>query len=70
MPFEGFGNIPENGKKYRVVGVDTFANEDWLEDDFDTLPEAVDHARMRCGTMLKMYIYDEKGTYVYGAGGF
>lgn len=70
MPFEGFGRFPQNGKKYRVVGVDTFSNEDWLENDFDTFQEAREHADKKGGVMTKMYVYDEDGNYIYEAGEF
>lgn len=70
MPFDGFGRFPKNGKKYRVVGVDTFSNEDWLEGDFDTLEEAICHAEENGGTMLKMYVYDENGHFKAEAGEF
>ncbi|MCK9310834.1 MAG: hypothetical protein M0P26_01005 [Bacteroidales bacterium] len=70
MPFEGFGRFPQNGKKFRVVGVDTFANEDWLEGDFNTKEEAMEHAQEKGGTMLKMHVYDEKGKHVGEAGDF
>ncbi|MDD2299107.1 MAG: hypothetical protein PHN69_03595 [Candidatus Pacebacteria bacterium] len=70
MPFEGFGRYPKNGKNYRVVGVDTFSNEDWLEDDFDSFEDAKEHAKMRGGTMTKMYVYDKEGIFVYEAGEF
>lgn len=56
--------------KFRVVGVDTFDGGDWLEGDFDSLTEAVEHANKRGGQMTKMYVYDENGRYMHSAGTF
>lgn len=54
--------------KFRVVGVDTFDGTDWVEGDFDTQEEAVKTALHRGGEMLKMHVYDERGTHL-GEGG-
>lgn len=56
--------------KFRVVGVDTFSNEDWLEGDFDTLDEAVDVANKKGGTMTKMHVYDDQEKHQHDAGTF
>lgn len=56
--------------KTRVVGVDTFSHEDWLEGDFDTVEEAKKHAASRGGTMLKMHVYDDTGKHLFDAGTF
>ncbi|MBY0559910.1 hypothetical protein [Hyphomicrobium sp.] len=55
-----------NHKNFRVVGVDTFSQDDWIADEFDTLAEAqVFVAKQTKGAqMLKMYIYDRDGKYV------
>jgi len=54
--------------KFRVIGVDTFDGTDWIDGDFDTAEEAINHARQRGGTMLKMHAYDDRGRHV-GEGG-
>lgn len=61
---------PKN--KFRVVGVDTFAlsDDDWIEGDFDSEKEAINIAQNRSGKMLKMHVYDDKGTHIYDAGTF
>lgn len=56
--------------KYRVVGVDTFAREDWVEGDFDTKETALAHARANGGEMTKMHVYDDEGRHVGEAGTF
>jgi len=56
--------------KFRVIGVDTFAREDWVDGDFDSRDEAVKHAKMRGGEMLKMHVYDDRGRHVSDAGKF
>ena len=62
--------IPENGKSYRVIGVDTFDGEDWVEGDFDTREEAMGRAKEKGGEMLKMHVYDKAGRHVGEAGTF
>lgn len=51
--------------KFRVVAVDTFEGEDWVEDDFPTLIEAISHAleTVKGEEMLKVYIYDDQGVH-------
>jgi hypothetical protein len=56
--------------KYRVVGVDTFANEDWVEGDFDTKDAALACAKANGGEMTKMHVYDDTGQHVGEAGTF
>ena len=56
--------------KFRVVGVDTFDGTDWHEKDFDTKDEAIQHAKMRGGNMLRMYVYDDAGQHVGVSGTF
>jgi hypothetical protein len=58
--------------KYRIIGVDTFDGMDWLEKDCDTLTEAQEYitAKVKNQQMLKMYIYDDAGKYINGAGIF
>jgi len=58
--------------KFRVIGVDTFDGGDWVEGDFDTLEKAVKHAneRTKGQQMLKMYVYDDAGSYRHDAGTF
>lgn len=54
--------------KFRVVGVDTFSGDDWVERDCDTLEEARKVADEEGGTMTKMHVYDDTGKHLYDAG--
>lgn len=54
--------------KCRVVGVDTFSNEDWVEGDYDSQEQAKEVAVEKGGTMTKMYVYDHDGKLWYEAG--
>lgn len=54
--------------KFRLVGVDTFDNNDWVEKDFDDKKEACEIASIRGGVMLKMYIYDDQGRCIFQSG--
>lgn len=56
--------------KFRVVGVDTFDDSNWLEGDFDTLDKAKSYAldKMKGEQMLKMHVYDDTGSHRYEAG--
>lgn len=56
--------------KFRVVGVDTFSNEDWVIGDFDSIEIAIKTANGKGGTMLKTHVYDDKGKHIHEAGIF
>ncbi len=56
--------------KFRVVGVDTFAHEDWVVGDYGSLDEAVKTANAIGGTMTKMHVYDDRGRHHAEAGTF
>mgnify|MGYP001559318669 CR=1 FL=1 len=58
-----------NGK-FRVIGVDTYDGENWVEGDFDTLEQATKHAyeHTKDKNMLKMHVYDDTGHHRYEAG--
>ena len=58
--------------KFRVIGVDTFDGDDWIEDDFDTIELARAHAAEKTAgkQMLKMHIYNDMGDHVGAAGTF
>ncbi len=58
--------------KFRVVGVDTFDGDDWVEGDFDTLEAAMTHVgeETRGKQMLKMYVYNDQGQHVGNGGTF
>lgn len=56
--------------KIRVVGVDTFSHEDWLEGDFETEEEAKKHAASCGGVMRKMHVYNDSGKHLFEAGTF
>lgn len=58
--------------EFRVIGVDTFDNDDWHEGDFDSLQLALDHVAERTEgqEMLKMHIYDDQGNHVGEGGSF
>ena len=55
---------PKN--KFRVVGIDTFSGDDWLEKDFDTLEEAKKFIQKKTigKQMLFMNIYDDEGNFL------
>lgn len=62
-------NVPRG--KFRVVGVDLFAHEDYIKKDCDTQEEAFqiadDHNRQRNGSMDDVYyVYDDQGEYLRG----
>jgi hypothetical protein len=59
---------PKN--KFRVIGVDTFSNEDWSYGDFKTKEEAIKVAKEKGGTMNKVHVYDDKGKHLFEAGTF
>ena len=56
--------------KFRVIGVDTFDGTDWHEADFDTREEAEAHVKKRGADMTVFYVYNDKGTFLRGAGRF
>ncbi|TAN58505.1 hypothetical protein EPN15_00785 [Patescibacteria group bacterium] len=58
--------------KFRVVGVDTFDGDDWVEGDFDAFDEAKKRAdeETKDKQMLIMHVYNDVGTHCYEAGEF
>jgi hypothetical protein len=56
--------------KFRVVGVDTFDHDDWVQGDYDTKEAALAAAKANGGVMLKMHVYDDKGRHLGQAGTF
>jgi len=56
--------------KFRVIGVDTFSNEDWVIGDFDKSEVAIKVANGKGGKMLKTHVYDDKGKHLHEAGTF
>ena len=58
--------------KFRVIGVDTFDGDDWVEGDFDTLELAKKHVikSITGKEMLIMHIYDDRGKHCANAGKF
>lgn len=56
--------------KFRVVGVDTFSSENWVQGDFDKKEDAIDEADKRGASMLKMHVYDEQGSHLHESGKF
>ncbi len=56
--------------KFRVVGVDTFDGEDWVQGDFNTSDGALDVANKKGDTMTKMHVYDDKGKHLGETGTF
>lgn len=56
--------------KFRVVGYDSFSNEDWKVGEYWSLDKAKEQADKRAGTMTLMYVYDDKGKLVYSAGSY
>ena len=66
MSDENFSSNAPKGK-FRIVG---FKNGyDWIEGDFDTLKEAINHIRKNVSGR-KMYVYDDTGKRLYEAGSF
>jgi len=53
---------------FRVVGVDTFSNEDWVYGDYKTFKEAKEFADKHGGNMNVVYVYDDKGSPLHHAG--
>lgn len=68
---EDFSRKAPTGK-FRVVGVDTFDGDDWVEGDFDTINAARIHVgkKTRGQQMLKMHIYNDRGDHVGDGGTF
>lgn len=68
---EAFSRKAPSGK-FRVIGVDIFDGDDWVEDDFDTVELAREHAAKRIAgqQMLKMHVYNDQGNHVAGTGTF
>lgn len=64
------GGLQAAPGKFRIIGVDTFDGGDWLQDEVDTLAEAVKIADEHGGEMTKMYVYDDQGKRVHSAGTF
>lgn len=56
--------------KFRVIGVDTFSHEDWVQGDFDTKDAALACADAHGGEMTKMHVYDATGKHIGEAGTF
>ena len=56
--------------KFRVVGVDTFAHEDWIVGDFADEKTAIETAKAKGGVMTKMHVYDDRGHHLAQAGSF
>ena len=56
--------------KFRVIGVDTFDESDWVEGDFKTKGEALERANQKGGEMLVCHVYDDNGIHVGEAGAF
>ena len=54
--------------EYRVVSVDTFSDEDYVEGDYDTLAEALEVVEKEGGVMNKTHCYDDRGVHL-GEGG-
>ncbi len=68
---EDFSRKAPKGK-FRVIGVDTFDGDDWVEGDFDTLAAATTHVndRTKGKQMLKMHVYDDTGAHRHDGGTF
>jgi hypothetical protein len=64
---ETFTHRPPKGK-FRVVGVDTFDGDDWVQGDFDTREAALACAHEKGGPMTKMHVYDDTGRHIGQAG--
>jgi hypothetical protein len=56
--------------RFRLIGIDTFDNQDWLEGDFADQAEAMKLADEKGGTMLLMEVYDDQGKIIHKTGTF
>jgi hypothetical protein len=56
--------------KFRVISVDTFDGGDCCHGEKNNLNDAIKLAQQHCGTMLKAYVYDDKGRQVWSGGSF
>lgn len=58
--------------KFRIIGIDTFEGEEWLQADVDTLDEAKRIIREKTAgeQILKMYVFDDAGTCLAGMGSY
>ena len=62
--------------KFRVIGIDKYDREDWLDSEYDTAEEALSVAREKTRTCMHLasdaevatvfYAYDPEGTYLGG----
>lgn len=56
--------------QFRVICVDTFEGDGWVQGDFETHSKAIDVATEIGGVMLKTHVYDDLGHHVFEAGTF
>ncbi|MDX9913968.1 MAG: hypothetical protein RBS77_05310 [Candidatus Moranbacteria bacterium] len=56
--------------KFRVIGVDTFDGEDWVQGDCNTFTEACELAKEKGGKMTMMHVYNDQGEHMGNAGTF
>lgn len=58
------------GGKFRVVGVDIDNNKDWVEGDFDTQKEAIDHAKAKSieNNTHQMHVFNQVGDFIAQTG--
>ena len=63
MLFPNDYNAPKN--KFRVIGVDIFYGGEWIEDEFNNLPEAIKYVKEKSDRLTKLYVYNDKGDCVH-----
>lgn len=56
--------------KFRIIGYDSFDNDDWHDGDHDTLEAALKVARDKGGEMTIMHVYNDQGKHMSSAGTF
>ncbi len=68
---ESKAHIPPQGK-FRVIGVDTFDGDWWIQGDYDTREQALAdaYAETQGRQMTKMHVYDDTGQHIGEAGTF
>jgi len=56
--------------KFRIIGYDSFDNDQWKVGDYATLDEAKKEANKRGGQMTIMYVHNDKGEIVHRSGSY
>ncbi len=56
--------------KFKVIGLDTFSHEDWIEGEYDTKEEAIKKAKSitKGNDMTLARVYDDKENQLFQCG--